>query len=51
MEPPPINFKDIERHKQRTLYGLYSTTTQGVNDTAMQAYNHQLTAQECWSLA
>jgi len=50
MEPPPINFHDIERYKKRTLYGLHSTITQGVNDTAMQAYA-QLSDEDRWSLA
>ncbi len=50
MEPPPINFRDIERYKQRTLYGLHSTITQGVSDTSMQAYN-QLSDEDRWSLA
>jgi len=50
MEPPPINFHDVERYKQRTLYGLHSTITQGVNDTAMQAYD-QLSDEDRWSLA
>ncbi len=50
MEPAPINFHDVERYKQRTLYGLHSTITQGVNDTAMQAYD-QLSDEDRWSLA
>jgi len=50
MEPPPINFHDIERYKQRTLYGLHSTITQGVSDTAMKAYA-QLSDEDRWSLA
>jgi len=50
MEPPPINFHDIERYKQRTLFGLYSTITQGVSDTAMKAYD-QLSDNDRWSLA
>jgi len=50
MEPPPINFHDVERYKQRTLYGLHSTISQGVNDTAMQAYD-QLSDEDRWSLA
>jgi len=50
MEPPPINFHDIERYSQRTLYGLHSTITQGVNDTAMLAYA-QLSDEDRWSLA
>jgi high-affinity iron transporter len=50
MEPPPINFHDIERYQQRTLYGLHSTITQGVNDTAMKAYD-MLSDDDRWSLA
>jgi len=50
MEPPPINFHDIERYKQRTLFGLHSTITQGVSDTAMKAYD-QLSDDDRWSLA
>jgi len=50
MEPPPINFHDIDRYKQRTLYGLHSTITQGVSDTAMKAYD-QLSDEDRWSLA
>ena len=50
MEPPPINFHDIERYQQRTLYGLHSTITQGVSDTAMKAYD-TLSDVDRWSLA
>jgi len=50
MEPPPINFHDVERYQQRTLYGLHSTITQGVSDTAMKAYD-TLSDGDRWSLA
>ncbi len=50
MDPPPINFHDLNRYKQRTIYGLHSTITQGVNDTAMGAYD-QLSDADRWSLA
>ncbi|GMR01501.1 MAG: cytochrome c/FTR1 family iron permease [Gammaproteobacteria bacterium] len=50
MEPSPINFHDIERYQQRTIYGLHSTITQGVNGTAMRAYD-QLSDDERWALA
>lgn len=50
MDPPPINFHDIERYEQRTLYGLHSTITQGVSDTSMQAYT-ELSDEDRWSLA
>jgi len=50
MEPPAINFHDIERYQQRTLFGLHSTITRGVSDTAMGAYD-QLSDSDRWSLA
>jgi len=50
MEPPPINFHDVERYQQRSLYGLHSTIKQGVADTSMKAYN-QLSDEDLWSLA
>jgi high-affinity iron transporter len=50
MEPPPINFHDIERYQQRTLYGLHSTITRGVNGTSMQAFD-QISSEDRWALA
>lgn len=50
MAPSPIDFTDVERYKQRTLYGLHSTISQGVSDTSMQAYT-ELSDEDRWSLA
>ena len=50
MEPPPTDFTDVERYGQRTLYGLYSTITAGVGDTAMAGFQH-LSESDRWSLA
>lgn len=50
MSPPPIDFTDPTRYRQRTLHGLYSTITLGVKDTAMAGYS-QLSDQERWDLA
>lgn len=50
LDPAPINFMDYQRYSQRTLYGLYSTITQGVAETSMQAY-HELAADDRWALA
>ncbi|HEB82694.1 MAG TPA: c-type cytochrome [Gammaproteobacteria bacterium] len=50
LDPPPINFHNEERYRQRTLYGLHSTISQGVGGTAMPAYE-QLSDDERWSLA
>ena len=33
MEPLPTNFLDRERYKERTLYGLFNSITQGVSGT------------------
>jgi high-affinity iron transporter len=50
MEPAPINFHDVARYQQRTLYGLHSTITQGVNGTSMKAFD-LLSDEDRWSLA
>ncbi|GMQ84108.1 MAG: cytochrome c/FTR1 family iron permease [Gammaproteobacteria bacterium] len=50
LDPAPINFRDIARYSQRTLYGLYNTITQGVPNTSMSSY-HALSADDRWSLA
>ena len=50
MEPVPTDFHDAGRYAHRTLYGLYSTITHGVNDTPMRAFS-QLSDSERWSLA
>ncbi|VAW58127.1 hypothetical protein MNBD_GAMMA11-716, partial [hydrothermal vent metagenome] len=50
MEPAPTNFRESERYQQRTLFGLHSTITRGVNDTAMPAFK-QFSDDERWSLA
>ncbi len=50
LEPTPTNFTDLERYRQRTLYGLYSTITHGVEGTAMKSYAN-LTNEDRWALA
>ncbi len=50
LEPKPTNFHDLERYRQRTLFGLHNTITQGVADTAMKGFDH-LSDDERWSLA
>lgn len=50
MEPPPTDFTDVERYGQRTLYGLYSTLSNGVDDTAMRGFP-ELSEDDRWSLA
>lgn len=50
LNPPPINFLDRSRFRERTLLGLYNTIAHGVQGTSMQAYNG-LSENERWSLA
>ncbi len=50
LDPPPTDFTDAQRYRQRTLYGLYSTISLGVEGTAMKAYTG-LTDDQRWSLA
>jgi len=51
MEPPPIDFHDLARYRDRTLYGLYSTIGLGVEGTTMPAYGAKFTEAERWALA
>ncbi len=50
LTPRPINFHDTGRAYQRSVYGLYSAITQGVDGTAMTAFSG-LSAQQRWALA
>jgi len=50
MDPPPVAFTDYSRYRERTVYGLFNTITQGVAGTQMMAYP-QLNDNDRWSLA
>jgi len=50
LDPPPINFHDAQRARQRSLFGLYNTITLGVKDTSMTAFS-QLSDTQRWDLA
>lgn len=50
LEPSPTNFTDKERYRERSLFGLYNTITQGVAGTAMQGYG-ELSESQRWNLA
>ena len=50
LDPPPINFHDPERQRQRSIYGLYNTITMGVGGTAMRGFT-EFTEQQRWALA
>ncbi|MBW7930878.1 MAG: FTR1 family protein [Gammaproteobacteria bacterium] len=50
LEIPPIDFTDRNRARQRSLFALYQTITQGVDGTSMSSYA-QLSSDERWALA
>lgn len=50
LEPAPSNFHDLPRMSQRSVYGLYNTTTLGVDGTSMASFR-QLPEQDRWALA
>ncbi len=50
MDPPPVVFTDYNRYRERTVYGLFNTITQGVTGTQMKPYP-QLNDIDRWGLA
>jgi high-affinity iron transporter len=50
LDPAPSNFHDRHRMDQRSVYGLYSTITLGVQGTGMAGF-HALSEDERWALA
>lgn len=50
LSPAPTNFLDRARADQRSLFGLYSTITLGVADTAMRGFG-ELSDADRWALA
>lgn len=51
MEPPPTDFSELARYDGRSMLGLYTTITQGVDGTGMVAYEGALGEAERWALA
>lgn len=50
MDPPPIDFTDRTRARERSLFGLYQVITQGLEGTAMTSYSY-LSDADRWALA
>ena len=50
LDPPPINFHDRDRAMERSVYGLYSAISFGVEGTKMRAFD-QLSEGQRWALA
>jgi high-affinity iron transporter len=50
MEPPPIDFTDRDRARERSSFAFYQVIDQGLEGTAMQSFAH-LPAEDRWALA
>ena len=50
MDPPPIDFTDRARARERSLFALYQVIGQGLEGTAMQSFA-DLSAGDRWALA
>jgi high-affinity iron transporter len=50
LDPPPINFHEAHRAKQRSLFGLFNTISLGVSGTSMKGFSN-LSDADRWSLA
>ncbi len=50
LNPPPTNFHDVERARQRSLYSLYTTISQGIAGTGMASFQ-SLSDDDRWALA
>ncbi len=50
MDPPPIDFTDVARARERSVFALQQVIEQGLEGTAMASYAHLPEAQR-WALA
>ncbi len=50
LDPPPIDFTDIDRARQRSAFGLYQVITQGLEGTSMASFA-SLPDEDRWALA
>src|SRR5690606_13554796 len=50
MDPPPIDFTDLERARQRSVFALQQVIEQGLEGTTMVSYAH-LPEEQRWALA
>lgn len=50
LDPPPVAFADVDRARQRSLFGLYQVIGQGLDSTAMPSFAH-LSSEDQWALA
>lgn len=50
MEPPPTDFLDRNRQRQRSAFGLYNVISLGVEGTGMPSFSH-MPEEQRWALA
>lgn len=50
LDPPPIDFTDATRARQRSVFALQQVVEQGIDGTAMPSFAH-LSAEDRWALA
>jgi high-affinity iron transporter len=50
LDTPPIAFTDVDRGRQRSIFGLYQVITQGLSGTAMPSFD-SLSTDDRWALA
>lgn len=50
LDPPPIDFTDTERARQRSAFALYQVITQGLDGTSMASFA-SLSDRDRWALA
>ncbi|MDP1630259.1 MAG: cytochrome c/FTR1 family iron permease [Caulobacter sp.] len=50
LDPAPIAFTDLDRARQRSLFGLYQVVEQGLEGTAMPSFA-QMPSNDRWALA
>ena len=50
LDPAPIAFADVDRARERSLFGLYQVISQGLEGTAMQSFA-ALPEEDRWALA
>ena len=50
LDPPPIAFTDMDRARERSIFGLYQVIEQGLDGTSMPSFS-SLDAMDRWALA
>ena len=50
LDPPPVDFTDPARARERSVFALYQVIDQGLDGTAMRGFS-ELSAQDRWALA